>query len=114
MCRSDRAISDCTGAGGIVFGRWRRARMMLAADDYPAPSQPEGRGTFWMAKCNIVYRRGGTIDTSSRRLGTNEGRIGGADGDKTRRRQTSQNRLQVFYHVLIGSERTPRGGRAHV
>ena len=54
-------------------------------------------------------QEGGTIDTSSRRLGANEGRIGGADGDKTHRRQTSQNRLQVFYHVLIGSERTPRG-----
>ena len=59
-------------------------------------------------------QEGGAIDTSSRRLGANEGRIGGADGDKTRRRQTTQNRLQVFYHVLIGSERTPRGGHTHV
>ena len=48
------------------------------------------------------------------RLGANEGRIGGADGDKTRRQQTPQNRLGVCYHVLEGGEWTPRGGCAHV
>ena len=74
MRRSDRAISDRTGAGGIVFGRWCRASVMLAPDDTPAPSQPEGSGT--------LRREGGTFDASSRRLGTDGGRLGSADEDK--------------------------------
>ncbi len=31
---------------------------MQAADDIPAPSQPEGSGTFWMVTWNIVDGRG--------------------------------------------------------
>ena len=73
-----------------------------------------GKQDFSDGDMGILSTGGGMIDAGSRRLGANEGRIGGAGGDKTRRRQTTQNRLQVFYHVLIGSERTPRGGHAHV
>ena len=87
---------------------------MLALDDTPAPSQPEGSGTFKMATWNIVDGRGGTIDASSRRLGADEGWLGGADGEETGQRQTPQNHLWVFYHVLKGGERAPRRGRAHV
>ena len=49
------------------------------------------------------------IDAGSRRLGANEGRIGGAGGDKTRRQKTSQNRLRVCYHVLEGGESGHQG-----
>ena len=56
--RSNRAISDHTGAGGIVFGHWRRASVMLAPDNTPAPSRPEGSGTFRMATWNIIDGRG--------------------------------------------------------
>jgi hypothetical protein len=34
---------------------------MLALDDTPAPSQPEGSGTFRMATWNIVDGRGGQL-----------------------------------------------------
>jgi len=61
LCRSDRAISGRTGAGEIVFGRWCHASVMLAPDDTPAPSQPEGSGTFRMATWNIVDVRGGRL-----------------------------------------------------
>ncbi len=47
----------------------------------------------------------GTIGTSGCRLGADEGQIGGADRDETRRQQTPQNRLRVYYHVLEGGER---------
>ena len=111
-------MSDRTGAGGIVFGHWRHASVMLAPapDDTPAPSQPEGSGTFRMQDGDMEYCRweGGTIDASSRRLGADEGRLGGADGDETCRQQSPQNCLWVFYHVLEGKERAPRGCRAHV
>jgi hypothetical protein len=56
----------------------------------------------------------GTIGASGCRLGADEGWIGGADGDETRRRQTPQNRLRVYYHVLEGGERASRGCRARV
>ncbi len=35
--------------------------MMLAPDDTPAPSQPEGSGTFRMATWNIVDGRRGRL-----------------------------------------------------
>jgi hypothetical protein len=86
---------------------------MLAMDDNSTPSLPEGSRTFRMATWNCRWEEG-TIGASGCRLGADEGRIGGADGDKTRRQQTPQNRLRVYYHVLEGSERASRGCRARV
>ena len=96
------------------FGRWRRASVMLAMDDNLAPSLPEGSGTFRMATWNICRWEEGTIDASGCRLGADEGRFGGADGGKTRQRQTPQNRLRVYYHVLEGGERASRGCTATI
>jgi len=55
------------GAGEIVFslfwlfGRWRRASVMLAMDDNSTPSLSEGSGTFRMATWNIVDGRRGRL-----------------------------------------------------
>ena len=44
-----------------LFGRRRRASVMLAMDDNLAPSLPEGSGTFRMATWNIVDGRRGRL-----------------------------------------------------
>ena len=71
LCRSARAISDCTRARELVFGlfwpfgHWRRASVMLAMDNNLTPFQPEGSRTFWMATWNIIDGRRGRLSQAA-------------------------------------------------
>ena len=72
--------------------------MMLAADDYPAPSQPEGRGTFWMATWNIVYRRGGRLTQAA--AGLAQMRVGLAVLTETKLVDARQPKTASKYSIM--------------